>query len=329
MPCSRATVLESPCRAGPADRARPPGGRGLLCEAGSGRGVRAAGAGRPEVPARPPARLAAPVRAAPGRDYSGAFWDNRHRRPSRHQQPSRGPLTRAPACLLPGSGVLRPDPDRASSSAFSGVNPTGRVIGWLRSQESCWEPAPENACSQDSQSDGTGSAGIGLVQLLVDSGHLLRCAPQLRPRSVVTGLRRRCGVPPFTASGVLKAVANATSLAAPSATPRPWMMLCVDGVRLSSRSLLGSCRSLNASSGARCSRCQTLPPCRPQRPTTGCPQPGPGTWSRSPTCDRETGQQETLSQPGGFYSISPGLTGDGSCRTPWGTIWVPSVRGIR
>ena len=101
-------------------------------------GVRAAGAGRPEVPARPgPASCPRAGRAAPGRDYSGAFWDNRRRRrPSRHQQPSRGPLTRAPACLLPGSGVLRPDPDCASSSAFSGVNPAGRVIGWLRSQES-------------------------------------------------------------------------------------------------------------------------------------------------------------------------------------------------
>jgi hypothetical protein len=37
--------------------------------------------------------------------------------------------------------------------------------------------------------------------------------PQLRPRSPVPGRRRRCGVPPFTASGVLKALANATSLA--------------------------------------------------------------------------------------------------------------------
>ena len=125
-----------------------PGGRGLLCGAGSGRGVRAAGAGRPEVPARPgPASCPRAGRAAPGRDYSVAFWDNRRRRPSRHQQLSRGPLTRAPACLLPGSGVLQPDPYCASSSAFSGVNPAGRVIGWLRSQESCWEPAPENACS--------------------------------------------------------------------------------------------------------------------------------------------------------------------------------------
>ena len=86
------------------------------------RGVRAAGAGRPEVPARPgPASCPRAGRAAPGRDYSEAFRDNRPRRPSRHQQPSRGPLTRAPACLLPGSGVLRPDPDCASSSAFSGV----------------------------------------------------------------------------------------------------------------------------------------------------------------------------------------------------------------
>ena len=73
------------------------------------RGVRAAGAGRPEVPARPgPASCPRAGRAAPGRDYSGAFWANRRGRPSRHQQPSRGPLTRAPACLLPGSGVLRP-----------------------------------------------------------------------------------------------------------------------------------------------------------------------------------------------------------------------------
>ncbi len=83
--------------------------------------------------------------------------------------------------------------------------------------------------------------------------------------------------PPFTASGVLKAMANATSLAdaladAPAADDalRRWSEAL-------SRSLLRLCRSLNASSGATCSTCQTCPPCQPRRPTTGWPQPMPGT----------------------------------------------------
>ena len=44
--------------------------------------------------------------------------------------------------------------------------------------------------------------------------------------------------PPFTGSGVLKAVVNATSLVDALPAPRPLMMPCIDGVRLSSRSLL-------------------------------------------------------------------------------------------
>jgi 2-polyprenyl-6-methoxyphenol hydroxylase-like FAD-dependent oxidoreductase len=73
----------------------------------------------------------------------------------------------------------------------------------------------------------------------------------------------------------------------PSPAPRPLMMVCADGVRLRSRPLLRSCRSRNGSSGAPCSTCLTSPPCQPQRPTTGCPQPIPGSWSRFPACDRE------------------------------------------
>jgi hypothetical protein len=121
-----------------------------LCRHRGSRGIRAAGAGRPEVPARPgPGWLPPCWPCGPRAGSLRAFWDNCRRRPSRHQQPSFGPLTRAPACLLPVSGVLRPDPYCASSSAFSGVNPACRVTRWLRSQESCWKPAPENASSQD------------------------------------------------------------------------------------------------------------------------------------------------------------------------------------
>jgi hypothetical protein len=48
----------------------------LFAELGLDGGVRAAGAGRLEVPARPgPASCPRAGRAAPGRDYSGAFWD--------------------------------------------------------------------------------------------------------------------------------------------------------------------------------------------------------------------------------------------------------------
>jgi len=98
----------------------------------------------------------------------------------------------------------------------------------------------------------------------------------------------------------------------PSLAPRLLMMLCAGGVRPSSRSLLRSCRSLNAPSGAMCSTCQTLPPCHPQRPTTGCPQPIPDTWSRFPTCDRQTGNAKCStasfrSTCGAERSISPYL----------------------
>jgi hypothetical protein len=113
--------------------------------------------------------------------------------------------------------------------------------------------------------------------------------------------------PPFTGSGVLKAVANATSLA-PAPTPRPLMMLCVGGVRPSSRSLPRSGRSLNTPSGARCSRCQTTPRCQPQRPTTGCPPPVPGLSSRS---RRVTGRRQTQS-PSPLHSGRPGADAERS-----------------
>jgi hypothetical protein len=36
-----------------------------------------------------------------------------------------------------------------------------------------------------------------------------------------------------------------------------------------------------------------LAPCQPQRPTTGCPQPIPGSRSHFPACDRETGDAKS------------------------------------
>ena len=82
------------------------------------------------------ARLAAPVLAVrpPGGTTQGPSGTTAADAQAAINSLPAGPLTRAPACLLPGSGVLRLDPDCASSSAFSGVNPAGRVIGWLRSQ---------------------------------------------------------------------------------------------------------------------------------------------------------------------------------------------------
>jgi hypothetical protein len=127
--------------------------------------------------------------------------------------------------------------------------------------------------------------------------------------------------PPFAGSGVLRAVPNATSLAdaladAPTVDDglRRW-------VRLRSRSLLRSCRSLNGSSGAPCSTCPTSPPCQPRRPTTGCPQPIPGSWSRFPTCDRVTGEVLHRFIPvdeGGAERFISRYTPDG--RAPAGTL---------
>ena len=99
--------------------------------------VRAAGAGRPEVPARPgPASCPRAGRAAP---RAGLLRGLLGQPPPTPKPPSTAfPRTadQSPSLPIAGSGVLRPDPDCASSSAFSGVNPAGRVIGWLRSQES-------------------------------------------------------------------------------------------------------------------------------------------------------------------------------------------------
>ena len=79
------------------------------------------------------ARLAAPVLAVPppGGTTQGPSGTTAADAQAAINSLPAEPLTRAPACLLPGSGVLRLDPDCASSSAFSGVNPAGRVIGWL------------------------------------------------------------------------------------------------------------------------------------------------------------------------------------------------------
>ena len=92
-------------------------------------------------------------------------------------------------------------------------------------------------------------------------------------------------LPPFTGSGVLRAVAHATSLTDALAGAPAWMMLCIGGVRPSSRSRLSSFRSLNASSGATYSICRTSLPCQPRRPTTGCRPPFPGSRSPSPAYD--------------------------------------------
>jgi hypothetical protein len=112
-------------------------------------GVRAAGAGRPEVPARR-ARLAAPVLAVrpPGgttQGPSGTTADDAQ------AAINSLPRTADQSPSLPIAGFRRTPPDLycASSSAFSGVNPTCRATGWLRSQEPCQEPAPEKGRSQD------------------------------------------------------------------------------------------------------------------------------------------------------------------------------------
>src|ERR1700733_2775742 len=72
------------------------------------------------------------------------------------------------------------------------------------------------------------------------------------------------------------------------------MRLSVNGVRPSSRPLPRSFRTLKPSSGATCSACQTLPPCQLRRPTSGCPQPIPGSCSLSPACDWKTADARVL-----------------------------------
>ena len=109
-----------------------------------------------------------------------------------------------------------------------------------------------------------------------DPGHLL-----LVPRSYARD--RLCLVgdagavfPPFTGSGVLRAVANAASLAdALAGGPA-----VDDALRRWSEAQLQAAAEVapfaNSSNGARCSACQTSPPCRPRPPTTGSPRPIPG-----------------------------------------------------
>jgi hypothetical protein len=95
---------------------------------------------------------------------------------------------------------------RCSSTIKSGSSParyrSGRCI---RRSGRAWSPASRACCPVAVR------AGTTERQLL-DPGHLLLCGPQLRARASVPGRRCRYGVPPFTGSGVLRAVANATSL---------------------------------------------------------------------------------------------------------------------
>src|SRR5215831_17273645 len=64
------------------------------------------------------------------------------------------------------------------------------------------------------------------------------------------------------------------------------MMHSADGMTPSSSRPPMSFQTLKPSSAAPYSTCRTSPPCQPQQPTTGCPQPLPGSQSRSPTRDR-------------------------------------------
>jgi 2-polyprenyl-6-methoxyphenol hydroxylase-like FAD-dependent oxidoreductase len=99
---------------------------------------------------------------------------------------------------------------------------------------------------------------------------------------------------PFAGSGVLRAVTGAASLAdaldgAPTVDDalRQWS----DAQLQSAAQVIPNTEGIER---ATCSACQTSLPCPPRRPTTGCPQPIPGSRSPFPACDRKTAETEVL-----------------------------------
>jgi len=91
--------------------------------------------------------------------------------------------------------------------------------------------------------------------------------------------------PPFTGSGVRRAVANAASLTDALAGAQ-----ATDDAlrRWSEAQLQVAAQVLPIAEGIERSYVfgmQTSPPCQRRRPTTGCPPPIPGSWSPFPACD--------------------------------------------
>ena len=135
-----------------------------------------------------------------------------------------GYYLRVPQSTL--ASVLVDDQERQQSSSvpFGKVHP--QVRGKLRGSPG--GPAAPAAIR-------TGAA----ERQLRDPCPVLRCAPQLRPRSSLPGRRRRCRVPPVHGQRRPEGGGQCHLTGRrPSPAPRPLMMPCTDGVRPSSRSLL-------------------------------------------------------------------------------------------